>query len=163
MKNSKVRFIAYSAMIAAAYVALTMISAAFGLSSGAIQVRISEALCVLPIFTLSAVPGVTVGCFIANILCGGTVYDIVFGHACHAYRRRHHLFYKKSAPIVHTDNRLKRSHRAHRAHHVWRRRSEYVPLFRAYRRTRRGYIVRYSRNDSCRIYGKSTEGFSGTF
>ena len=79
MKNSKVRFIAYSAMIAAAYVALTMISAAFGLSSGAIQVRISEALCVLPIFTLSAVPGVTVGCFIANILCGGTVYDIVFG------------------------------------------------------------------------------------
>ena len=79
MKNSKVRFIAYSAMIAAAYVALTMISTAFGLSSGAIQVRISEALCVLPIFTLSAVPGVTVGCFIANILCGGTVYDIVFG------------------------------------------------------------------------------------
>lgn len=79
MKNSKVRFIAYSAMIAAAYVALTMISAAFGLSSGAIQVRISEALCVIPIFTLSAVPGVTVGCFIANILCGGTVYDIVFG------------------------------------------------------------------------------------
>ena len=79
MKNSKVRFIAYSAMIAAAYVALTMISAAFGLSSGAIQIRISEALCVLPIFTLSAVPGVTVGCFIANILCGGTVYDIVFG------------------------------------------------------------------------------------
>lgn len=79
MKNSKVKFIAYSAMIAAAYVALTMISAAFGLSSGAIQIRISEALCVLPIFTLSAVPGVTVGCFIANILCGGTVYDIVFG------------------------------------------------------------------------------------
>ena len=66
-------------MIAAAYVALTMISAEFGLSSGAIQIRISEALCVLPIFTLSAVPGVTVGCFIANILCGGTVYDIVFG------------------------------------------------------------------------------------
>lgn len=66
-------------MTAAAYVALTMVSAAFGLSSGVIQIRISEALCVLPIFTLSAVPGVTVGCFIANILCGGTVYDIVFG------------------------------------------------------------------------------------
>lgn len=64
MKNNKVRFIAYSAMIAAAYVALTMISAAFGLSSGAIQIRISEALCVLPIFTLSAVPGVTVGCLL---------------------------------------------------------------------------------------------------
>ena len=76
MKNSKVRFIAYSAMIAAAYVALTMISAAFGLSSGAIQVRISEALCVLPIFTLSAVPGVTVGCFIANILCGVVFFRI---------------------------------------------------------------------------------------
>lgn len=79
MRNSKVRYIAHSGIIAAAYVALTMISAAFGLSSGAIQIRISEALCVLPIFTASAVPGVAIGCFIANVLCGGTLYDIIFG------------------------------------------------------------------------------------
>ena len=79
MKNKKVKFIAVSAMIAAAYVVLTLICAAFGLSSGAIQVRISEALCVLPMFTAAAVPGVSVGCFIANILCGGTIYDIIFG------------------------------------------------------------------------------------
>ncbi len=79
MKTSKSKFIAQSAMIAAAYVALTMISAAFGLSSGAIQIRISEALCVLPIFTAAAIPGVTIGCFIANILCGSTLYDIIFG------------------------------------------------------------------------------------
>ncbi len=79
MNRNKIRTIAYAALIAAAYVALTMISAMFGLSSGAVQIRISEALCVLPIFTFAAVPGVTVGCFLANILCGGTVYDIIFG------------------------------------------------------------------------------------
>ncbi len=66
-------------MIAAAYVTLTLISAALGLSSGAIQVRFSEALCVLPIFTPYAIPGVSVGCLLANIFCGGTVYDIVLG------------------------------------------------------------------------------------
>lgn len=79
MKNKKVKYIALSAMIAAVYVVLTLLCALFGLSSGAIQVRISEALCVLPIFTSAAIPGVTVGCLIANILCGGTIYDIIFG------------------------------------------------------------------------------------
>lgn len=66
-------------MLAAAYVVLTLISSLFGLSSGAIQVRISEMLCVLAAFTPAAVPGVTLGCLLANIICGGTVYDIVFG------------------------------------------------------------------------------------
>lgn len=66
-------------MISALYIALTMICAAFGLSSGVIQIRISEALCILPIYTFAAVPGVTVGCLISNILCGGTIYDIIFG------------------------------------------------------------------------------------
>ncbi|MBE6542200.1 MAG: QueT transporter family protein [Ruminococcaceae bacterium] len=79
MKNSTTKFISRSAMIAALYVALTMISAAFGLSSGIIQVRISEALCVLPIYTFAAVPGVTVGCLVSNIIYGGTVFDIALG------------------------------------------------------------------------------------
>ena len=77
MKNKNITYMTQAAMIAAIYVVITYVGAAF--SFGEVQVRISEALCVLPIFTLSAVPGVTVGCFIANILCGGTVYDIVFG------------------------------------------------------------------------------------
>jgi len=68
-----------SGIIAAIYVALTIISAMMGLASGAVQVRISEILCVLPIYTTAAIPGVTVGCLIANIICGGTIYDIIFG------------------------------------------------------------------------------------
>ncbi|MBE6569952.1 MAG: QueT transporter family protein [Ruminococcaceae bacterium] len=79
MKNTKIQNLARSAMIAAMYVALTLVSASLGLSSGAIQVRISEALCVLPVFMPEAIPGVTVGCFIANLLTGGTVWDLTLG------------------------------------------------------------------------------------
>ena len=77
--NSNVKFLARSGMIAALYIALTAVSAALGLASGAVQVRISEALCVLPFFSTAAIPGVTVGCLLANIIFGGTVYDIIFG------------------------------------------------------------------------------------
>lgn len=81
-KTSKsIAFIAKAGLIAALYVALTWVSALFGLSSGAIQVRISEMLCVLPVFSTAAIPGVTVGCLIANILFGQGILDIVFGTA----------------------------------------------------------------------------------
>ena len=79
MKKTSIRFLVRSAMIAALYVALTLVSAAFGLSSGAVQVRLSEALCVLPVFTTAAIPGVTLGCFLANLLTGGTVWDLTIG------------------------------------------------------------------------------------
>ena len=79
MKNKNIRYIATAGMIGALYVALTLISALFGLSSGVIQVRISEMLCVLPIYTSAAIPGVTIGCLLANLIVGGTVWDIVFG------------------------------------------------------------------------------------
>lgn len=78
-KHAKVRFMCYAALIAALYVALTMLSGALGLASGAIQVRVSEALCVLPFFTPAAVPGVTLGCLIYNIIGSGNILDIVFG------------------------------------------------------------------------------------
>lgn len=65
--------------IAGVYVVLTFVSAVFGLSSGAIQVRLSEALCVLPIFMPQAVPGLFVGCALANTLTGGLPMDILFG------------------------------------------------------------------------------------
>ena len=75
-----VAYLARASMIAALYLVLTWISALFGLSGmGAIQLRISEALCVLPIFTAAAVPGVTVGCLIANLLTGAALPDIIFG------------------------------------------------------------------------------------
>ena len=77
--QKKVRFLTLSAMIAALYVVLTLISAAFGLSSGAIQIRISEALCVLTFFTPAAIPGLTIGCFFANLITSGAPLDLIFG------------------------------------------------------------------------------------
>ena len=78
MKNRHLHSLTMGAMIAALYVCLTYLSSVFGLASGAVQVRISEALCVLPYFTAAAVPGLTVGCFVANLLFA-TPLDAVFG------------------------------------------------------------------------------------
>ena len=66
--QSRTGFITQSALIAALYVVLTMIVAP--IAFGPIQFRVSEVLCVLPYFLTSAVPGVTIGCFLANLLCG---------------------------------------------------------------------------------------------
>lgn len=71
--------IAAGGLIAALYVVITMIATALGLSSGVIQFRISEALCILPMFTTAAIPGLTLGCLIANILAGGVFGDVIFG------------------------------------------------------------------------------------
>ncbi len=82
MKNKTTKstmLICRSAVIAALYVVLTLLSAALGISSGAIQFRLSEALCVLPAFTSAAVPGLTLGCLIANFITGAPVWDVVFG------------------------------------------------------------------------------------
>lgn len=80
-KNTNaVRYTARGAIVAALYVVLTAISAAAGLSSGVIQLRISEALCILPIFMPEAVPGLFIGCLISNLLTsGGVIWDIIFG------------------------------------------------------------------------------------
>lgn len=78
-KNNKIRFICYSGIIAAVYVVLTYLTNVFGLASGPVQCRLSEALCVLPAFTPSAVPGLFAGCLLSNIFTGCNVFDIVFG------------------------------------------------------------------------------------
>lgn len=66
-------------MIAAIYVALTMLSALIGLSSGVIQLRLSEAMCLLPLILPEAIVGLTLGCALANFITGCAVWDIVFG------------------------------------------------------------------------------------
>ena len=78
-KNSSASFLAQGAAIAALYVVLTIIAAALGIASGAIQVRLSEALTILPVFTAAAVPGLTVGCVLANLITGCAAWDVVFG------------------------------------------------------------------------------------
>ncbi|MDD6667777.1 MAG: QueT transporter family protein [Lachnospiraceae bacterium] len=79
MKNKKALYITQAAMIAALYVVLTVFINAFNLASGAIQVRISEALCILPVFTPAAIPGLFIGCLLANLVTGAMIWDIIFG------------------------------------------------------------------------------------
>ena len=78
-RTASARYLTTAAIIAALYVVFTGLSAALGLASGAIQVRLSEALTVLPYFTPAAVPGVTVGCLLANLLTGAPLPDVIFG------------------------------------------------------------------------------------
>lgn len=71
------KHIAYGAIIAAIYVALSLVFAP--ISYGSIQVRIAEALTILPLFTPAAIPGLFVGCILANILGGCVMIDVIFG------------------------------------------------------------------------------------
>ena len=80
MKNKqKIRNVAVGAVIAALYVVLTYLANMLGLASGAIQVRLSEILTVMPVVTPYAIPGLFVGCILANILTGCALWDVVFG------------------------------------------------------------------------------------
>lgn len=76
-KKFTVRDLAQGAIIAAVYALLTIFLAP--ISSGLVQCRVSEAMSVLPYFTFSAVPGLFIGCAIANLLTGATIYDVIFG------------------------------------------------------------------------------------
>ncbi len=76
-KNSSVILMIYGGVIAALYILLTFIFQP--ISFGPIQVRVAEVLCVLPMFTPAAVPGLFVGCFIGNFLGGAPFYDVLFG------------------------------------------------------------------------------------
>ena len=77
MRNKNAAFLTQAAMIAAIYVVLTYVFAP--ISFGEIQVRIAEALTILPLFTPAAVPGLFIGCLVGNIIGGALLPDIVFG------------------------------------------------------------------------------------
>lgn len=77
MKIKNVTLLTQAAMIAAVYVVLTYVFAPF--SFGEIQIRIAEALTILPVFTPAAIPGLFIGCLIGNILGGAILPDILFG------------------------------------------------------------------------------------
>ena len=79
MKKLTVRQITFSALVGALYVALCYFGNIFGLSFGIFQCRFAEALTVLPIFTPAAVPGLFVGCLLANALTGCAVWDVIAG------------------------------------------------------------------------------------
>ena len=98
--------ITLAAMVAALYVVLTFASNAFGLASGVIQVRISEALTILPFFTPAAIPGLVIGCLLSNWLTGCVLPDIIFGTlatllgALGSYALRKHKFLVPIPPIL---------------------------------------------------------------
>lgn len=106
MRNKKVTMITQGAIIAALYVVLTMVANAMGVANAAIQVRFSEALCILPFFTIAAVPGLTIGCFIANLLTGAMIWDVLFGSmatfigAIGTYFLRKHKFFMTLPPVI---------------------------------------------------------------
>ncbi|HPX70594.1 MAG TPA: QueT transporter family protein [Bacillota bacterium] len=75
MKTSK--YIAHSAIIAALYAALTLLLSP--ISYGVMQLRLSEALVVLCLYTPAAVPGLFVGCFVANLMGPGGITDALIG------------------------------------------------------------------------------------
>jgi uncharacterized membrane protein len=81
MKNRKTRdtlvYVSEASAIAALYVAITVAIGPLG--SSAIQCRISEAMCILPIFTPAAIPGLAIGCLISNIATGCLWQDVLFG------------------------------------------------------------------------------------
>lgn len=79
--SRSIRNLCYAALIAALYVALTHLANLFGLANGAIQLRLSEALTILPLLTPAAVPGLTVGCLLANLTTGCLLWDILGGTA----------------------------------------------------------------------------------
>lgn len=77
MKNKGTQFLAEAAVIGAIYVVLTLLFAP--LSFGEVQIRFSEALTILPFFTPAAIPGLFIGCIIANLFGGAIPVDIIFG------------------------------------------------------------------------------------
>ena len=93
-------------VIAAIYTVLTIIAAGFDLASGAIQVRFSEALTILPFFTPAAIQGLALGCVISNLVTGCALPDIIFGSlatflgALGSYYLRRNRFLVSLPPIV---------------------------------------------------------------
>lgn len=106
MRDKKVLFITHAAMIAALYVVLTLLANALGLANYAIQIRFSEALTILPFFTPAAIPGLTAGCILSNLLTGCMPLDIVFGSlatfigAAGTYLLRKHVWLAPVSPIL---------------------------------------------------------------
>ncbi|MBR3811781.1 MAG: QueT transporter family protein [Agathobacter sp.] len=106
MRNRNVTLVTQGAIIASLYVVLTMLANAMGLANFAIQVRFSEALCILPFFTVAAIPGLAVGCLISNILTGAMIWDVLFGSlatflgAIGTYFLRKHKLLLTIPPII---------------------------------------------------------------
>ena len=106
MYRKHLRNLTVAAMVAALYVLFTWLSSVLGLASQPIQLRFSEALCILPYFTPAAIPGLFIGCLLANLLTNAMIWDIIFGSlatligALGTYALRRHKWLSPLPPIV---------------------------------------------------------------
>ena len=80
-RKTKTRFLAQAGLIAAIYAVTTYLCALWGIAYGQLQFRFSEALTILPLFTPAAIPGLTVGCFLANLSSPFGMVDVLCGTA----------------------------------------------------------------------------------
>lgn len=76
-KLSTAMFVAQAGMIVAIYVVLTILFAPISFSE--VQLRVAEALTILPLFTPAAIPGLFIGCLLANFIGGAIIWDVIFG------------------------------------------------------------------------------------
>jgi len=103
-QNFAIRYLVTAAMIGAIYIVITLVFAPF--SFGEIQVRLSEALTILPIFTPAAIPGLFVGALLGNLVGGAILPDVVFGSlatliaACLTYLLRNKSKYLAVLPPI---------------------------------------------------------------
>jgi len=104
MRNKNILFITQAALIAALYVVLLYVFKPISFS--VVQVRIAEALTILPFFTPAAIPGITIGCLLGNLLTGSDMLDVAFGSlatligAIGSYKLRKHKFLVPLPPIL---------------------------------------------------------------
>ncbi len=78
-RNGAARRLTLAAIVAALYIAMSYIAAAIGLASGPVQIRLSEMLCIMPVFFPEAIAGLTIGCMLSNMLVGCALFDVIFG------------------------------------------------------------------------------------
>lgn len=104
MKKKNALYLTHAAVIAAIYVVLVVIFDYW--SFGVIQFRIAEAMTILPFFTPAAIPGLFIGCLLANLLGGAIPADILFGSlatligAILSYKLRKHRWLVPLPPII---------------------------------------------------------------
>ena len=105
-KNFSATSLVHGAFVAALYIVLTYLANALGLANGAIQIRFSEALCILPAFFPAAIWGLFAGCLISNMLTGCVLIDVILGSlatliaAIGTRRLRQHLILMIIPPII---------------------------------------------------------------
>ncbi len=106
MKKNRTLFLCQAALVAALYVVLTYVARLFGLDSGVIQLRISEALCILPMLMPAAIPGLYIGCLVSNLLMGAVWMDVLVGPiatligALGTYALRRHVWLAPLPPVL---------------------------------------------------------------